>query len=290
MDIDNNAFERNLSNKAFAKFISSPALKKRSEGYPEHFNDQVPKIIRVLKYVQSDIPFKEINRHPREVSFAWTNSWGAVSAVWLNNTGFIDELGLTPDEFEVLEWADKDDFKLANFDDHNKELVLQVKQAMEDKELTESTCTPVSLRFWFTDDAIFKAVDHKTGESQEIKLSVRKIDSEYVIQSKLKFQSFKNILFCSYTRLHDIKGGLLFAGDVVLTPGGTLYFIHKKEQSEFILESMANLHLSRDYKGFKPGGSVHLDETEAKRMLFIGNVWEPLEILEARAKEFRGNW
>jgi hypothetical protein len=87
-----------------AEFLRSPALRIRKPGYPARFNGQVPRLIRTRRTIRPDFPFlaspgcvaREAN-----VYLAWTNSQGAVAAVIPGGN-----LGLKPDEFDVVEWAE----------------------------------------------------------------------------------------------------------------------------------------------------------------------------------------
>lgn len=85
------------------KFIC-PAMKWISDDYPARFNRRVPKVIRMLKTVESDVLWvKEYNGLVAEIQMlypAWTNSYGAVAAVLDDGR----KLGVKPDEFEVVEW------------------------------------------------------------------------------------------------------------------------------------------------------------------------------------------
>lgn len=76
--------------------------RKLDKGYP--FGDKYPTTIRVKKYVRSDFAFLESSpahaKAGQELP-AWTNSYGAVSAILPDGR----MLGLYPNEFEVIEWA-----------------------------------------------------------------------------------------------------------------------------------------------------------------------------------------
>lgn len=82
--------------------LYGPALSHRSEQYPERFKGRVPKRIRMLKRVTSDIPFSDPNLVAENgaIYTAWTNSHGAVAA-WINGK----RLGVRPNEFEVIDWV-----------------------------------------------------------------------------------------------------------------------------------------------------------------------------------------
>jgi hypothetical protein len=84
--------------------VDCPALHARhiDKGYP--FGDRIPSKIRMIKTVASDFAFLGNVPPPcivSEVYPAWTNSYGAVSAVHPNG----QKLGVKPDEFEVVEWV-----------------------------------------------------------------------------------------------------------------------------------------------------------------------------------------
>lgn len=86
------------------EFLKSPALRMRKPGYPARFNGRVPRLVRTRRTIRPDLPFLAgPNCVAREtnVYLAWTNSYGAVAAVTPGGN-----LGLKPDEFEVVEWAD----------------------------------------------------------------------------------------------------------------------------------------------------------------------------------------
>lgn len=89
--------------------IESPALHKRSNGYP--FGDRVPCTVRMVKtvtadpmpgiglaYIKGTVPVANQN----DIYQAWTNSHGAVAAVMPDGR----HLGLRPGEFEVYTWYD----------------------------------------------------------------------------------------------------------------------------------------------------------------------------------------
>lgn len=86
----------------------SPALKHRSKHYPAHFAERVPRLVRMLCNVRSDLPAIAFINDDRGFPFAaagriypcTVNSHGAVAAILPNG----QELGVKPDEFEVMEW------------------------------------------------------------------------------------------------------------------------------------------------------------------------------------------
>jgi hypothetical protein len=85
--------------------IDCPALHKRAtnDGYP--FGNRVPKTIRMTQTVTSDFAFLLPNDHDQVAVAsatypAWTNSYGAVAAVFPDGR----KLGVKPGEFEVVEW------------------------------------------------------------------------------------------------------------------------------------------------------------------------------------------
>lgn len=91
-----------------------PAVTHRAKGhadpdfdYPERFGDRVPKLVRTTRRVAVDWPIclskPDCVAHAGDVFPAWTNSYGAVSAILPNG----EKLGLYPSEFEVVEWLDK---------------------------------------------------------------------------------------------------------------------------------------------------------------------------------------
>jgi len=61
--------------------------------------EYVPKIIKLLRNIRSDMPFSIMIAKKDEYD-ADVNQWGAVS---VNING--EYLGLKPDEFEVIEWC-----------------------------------------------------------------------------------------------------------------------------------------------------------------------------------------
>ena len=73
--------------------------------YPARFNDRVPKMVRMRRTAKNDLinifsTGKELIAPKDHVFPAWTNSYGAVSAILPNG----EKLGLYPNEFEVIEW------------------------------------------------------------------------------------------------------------------------------------------------------------------------------------------
>lgn len=81
----------------------SPALSTQSTHYPAEWNGNVPKKIRMLSSVKSDIPFVQMRCAAQMEYAAYVNSHGALSAI-INDD---DMLGLKPGEFEVIEWHDE---------------------------------------------------------------------------------------------------------------------------------------------------------------------------------------
>lgn len=82
--------------------LDSPALQHRSKHYPERYNGRVPKRVRIDQTVKSDqlaaLFGQAMIAHPGEYD-AWVNSHGAVAIILPNGN-----LGVKPDEFEVVEW------------------------------------------------------------------------------------------------------------------------------------------------------------------------------------------
>ncbi len=83
-----------------------PAMKGIAPDYPARFKRRVPKVVRMLMTVASDVIWvQEYNGLVAEIQMlypAWTNSYGAVSVVLDDGR----RLGVKPDEFEVVEWWD----------------------------------------------------------------------------------------------------------------------------------------------------------------------------------------
>lgn len=84
--------------------VDCPALHRRNAAhYP--FGNRVPKTVRLKTTVKSDwqvvlVEGREL-RAPQGACYpAWTNSYGAVSAVLPDGS----KLGLYPREFEIVEW------------------------------------------------------------------------------------------------------------------------------------------------------------------------------------------
>lgn len=102
------AYGIELAPTAVRPIIDCPALHTRGKGYP--FGDRVPRRIRMRKTVAGDpmpiLGFALANGRAPQVAVngmeldAWTNSWGAVCAVFPDG----EKLGVKPDEFEVIEW------------------------------------------------------------------------------------------------------------------------------------------------------------------------------------------
>lgn len=82
------------------KYMESPALKQRLNGYPKKWNDKVPLKVKLTKHVVSDLPFSKLAAYSGQTYNVWVNSHGAVSAIMAGD----ELLGLKPDEFEVTEW------------------------------------------------------------------------------------------------------------------------------------------------------------------------------------------
>ncbi len=86
--------------------VDCPALhvRRTDKGYP--FGDKVPKTVRLKQTVTTDfihgMPIsKDVLVAVNNATYpAWTNSYGAVAAVFQDGK----HLGLKPDEFEIVEW------------------------------------------------------------------------------------------------------------------------------------------------------------------------------------------
>jgi hypothetical protein len=97
--------------------MDSPALKYRDpEDYPECFNDRVPKKVKMLQTVKSDLPFDlggDLFARVDQEYLVSVNSYGAVTALFPDG----QKLGLKPHEFEVVEYHEQDNRK----ENHDKE-------------------------------------------------------------------------------------------------------------------------------------------------------------------------
>lgn len=85
--------------------MSSPALVKKSDSYPDYFNGKVPLKIKMNCTVKSDIPFfmqskPDVVAHKDMEYYVWCNSHGAISAILPNG----ERLGIKPGERQVIEW------------------------------------------------------------------------------------------------------------------------------------------------------------------------------------------
>lgn len=78
----------------------SPALKHRSPHWPWPVALGVPRLVRALRDVRSELPFPPflVVKTGRTYE-VWVNSHGALSALLPDG-----ELGLKPGEFQVVEW------------------------------------------------------------------------------------------------------------------------------------------------------------------------------------------
>ena len=83
----------------------SPALKSKAKDFPARFSGRVPKKIKMLTTVYPHWPpaikpgtMLEMG----QVYDCWVNIHGAVSG-WCDNG---EKLGVTPGEFDVVEWQD----------------------------------------------------------------------------------------------------------------------------------------------------------------------------------------
>lgn len=85
-----------------------PALSFRSEHYPSRFEGRVPRRVRIVApHVMPDYPIALLAAEYRGLVArfgdefdAWTNSHGAVAIIFPDGR----QLGVKPDEFEVIEW------------------------------------------------------------------------------------------------------------------------------------------------------------------------------------------
>lgn len=92
-----------------SQHLRNHAIQYQSEHYPPAWDGMVPKSVRMLKDVHSDIPLilpgGTFSCDAGRVYQVIANSHGAVSA-WVGPEND-DFLGLKPDEFEIVEWWEK---------------------------------------------------------------------------------------------------------------------------------------------------------------------------------------
>lgn len=93
-----------------SKHLQNYAMQYQSKHYPPAWEMRVPRSVRMLKDVRSDLPFPlPGSTFVCEAGRAYpviANSHGAVSA-WVG-PGNDDFLGLKPDEFEIVSWWGED--------------------------------------------------------------------------------------------------------------------------------------------------------------------------------------
>jgi hypothetical protein len=78
-----------------------PALVSQSEHYPKRWDGKVPKRVKMLMTVSSDIPIPcFLKVLSGEIYDVYTNSHGAIAVVFEDGK----MLGVKPGEFEVVEW------------------------------------------------------------------------------------------------------------------------------------------------------------------------------------------
>lgn len=96
-------------------FWESPALLNGfSKHYPEHFKGLIPLRVKILRFVYPDYNLDGTAGHcsENEICVVWTNIHGAVTAECAGNR----KLGLRPDEFEVIEWYDRETKEIVRFE------------------------------------------------------------------------------------------------------------------------------------------------------------------------------
>lgn len=87
-----------------------PALKHKDTSYPRSWNGRTPKAIRMLRDITPDAicaiadPMRNTRAEKGLEYQAWTNSYGAVCAVFPDG----QKIGVKPHEFEVVEWFEAD--------------------------------------------------------------------------------------------------------------------------------------------------------------------------------------
>ena len=89
----------------------SPALKHRSEIYPDRYGDRVPLRVRLTKTVTADVMPYPLCLTQEHLAFVvgqevpvWVNSHGAVAGIDAHGRC----LGLRPDEFEVVQYHEQE--------------------------------------------------------------------------------------------------------------------------------------------------------------------------------------
>lgn len=81
-------------------FMNSPALKRLSDSWPMRFSQGIPRRVRMLMTVRSELPFgPRLTATIHGEYETLVNSHGAVS-VLIDGKPF----GVKPDEFAVTEW------------------------------------------------------------------------------------------------------------------------------------------------------------------------------------------
>lgn len=94
-----------MPEKSKPEFGPAQYVRETKKGYP--FGNRYPVRIRMLKTARTDTLLslaqgRQLVAKAGEEYPAWTNSFGAVSAVFLDG----EKLGLYPSEFEVVEWGE----------------------------------------------------------------------------------------------------------------------------------------------------------------------------------------
>lgn len=80
---------------------ASPALKEIVvASFPSRFYGRVPKVIMMKCDVRSEVPGERLTARDGLSYLAWTNKYGAVSAIFPNG----QILGVKPAEFDVVEF------------------------------------------------------------------------------------------------------------------------------------------------------------------------------------------
>lgn len=110
---------RALTLQSWSEHDYSPALEEQAGDYPEHWNGKVPRRVKMLETVQSNVPTSyPLVAQAGKTYEAWVNSHGAVAAcvtvpvlrfaIPSNQTKGkyyeTKQLGLKPGEFEILSW------------------------------------------------------------------------------------------------------------------------------------------------------------------------------------------
>lgn len=211
----------------------SPALKEIDNDYPKHWLNKVPKRIKAIANVKSDLPVpvrdSDFEVAKGKVYDAWVNSYGAVAAIRESDN---ECLGMKPGEFEVVEWwipkevvilkSIKDDYKKLDKGDivktydafYNKDNELQFEQHVTNFGKVILTLMPDEYKV-----TKWEGIEYPKNSSPQVTVPTKRIPAEIRFTRDYfnRTHSFVKGDVLKYEFKYDEEGYLIFIeGDTLV--------------------------------------------------------------------------